>query len=487
MRNKVISPRFDETEYKGQDVVHLGVRIPLQEFTLEDLWDKLGSKLRNKLNNVTIERDIDFMDIMLNEVDDLAALRAMWFDPSDPTFPSKMDLRGHYGIVARSKAGRVQGGILLKESGSSLFMYQVVTNEEGKDINLAARLIWEAVKRFHGQFHSIDVGVSYNPKRYQFFKQFAIQTYPIILKRPELVPVIRLAPFRIMNNADHEGDIVLSKDATFFPRGSYALYAALKNLNIGPGDLVTIVKTFGSNYISGCVVGMVDKTGANWALRELDFQKTKAVIAVHEFGIPVFQKDDINMLEAARQAGIPVIEDCAWRSYRVWDWSKYAVMSLSKMYPLNYGGLLIGENIPDDTLWSWGVLDTVKRERFMHEGGFDSGAETRKRNWLLYHDLVVSNGMSFDTCFDYKSAVESGAWVPTVYLQRFSSDQEADEVVARLEEFGVQAGHYHGEPLVFLPIHQNMTIAEVEYMFAVVAGYYNLCKDYGIKHKSVSE
>jgi hypothetical protein len=75
----------------------------------------------------------------------------------------------------------------------------------------------------------------------------------------------------------------------------------------------------------------------------------------------------------------------------------------------------------------------------------------------------------------------SDGYLSTVYLQKFKDDTEADAIVARLEEFGIQAGRYWGEPVVYLPIHQSITTEEIEYMFAVVRGYFNLCRDYGKK------
>jgi hypothetical protein len=472
MKNSVVSPYFDEPSYKGQDVVHRGVRIPLSMDPGEAL-----SKFSRRAQRL-IEQNTDGFDFVEMTDAHLPLLRAMWFDPSDITFPGAMG--EHVGITAVKQAdGEVYGGIILAPAGAGLFIHQLVASKAAKGRHIPTRLVWEAVKRYHGKYHSVDVGVSYNPKRYEFFSNFAVETYPIILKKPFYTPVIRFAPFRILNDTKQNGDITLGNDVTFLPRASYAIQAVLELLKEDSERReVVIVKTFGSDFITGCVTKAIEKAGYSWILRGEITSNTRAVLAIHEFGLPVFQARDMTLLRQAQEAGVPIIEDCAWRAFRVWDWSNYVVISLQKIYPINYGGLLIGAVIPDEKLWDWGLLDVFKRDRLSHESAFDDGAAIRKRNWEFYHLLATADGMIPDDCYDYAGAVASGEWRPTVYMQRFKDDAEADAIVARLEEFGIQAGHYHGEPVVYLPIHQNMTLAEVEYMFAVVRGYFNLCRDY---------
>ena len=483
MRNKVISPRFDEDQYKGQDVVHYGVRIPIAGHKPMDVFSKFSKDAQNRIN--LKESNIYYREMTDS---DLSVLRQMWFDPNDSTFPSVMG--NHVGIVA--EIGEVPrktiAGAIWKPEGRNLFLHQLVSGKEGKDMNAPTNLIWQSVLKYQNFaiggaiVNSLDIGVSYNPDRYRFFKHFAVETYPIILKRPELVPVIRLSPFRGIKDLDEERhNDIEGKNATFFPRGSYALYGALKYLNIGVGDNVVIVKTFGSHYISACVTKMIEKTGAHWTLRSMISQNTKAVIAIHEFGIPVFQDDDLKILQQARALGVPVIEDCAWRSDPVWEWSRFAVFSFPKLMNINYGGMLYGVKLDKEFLWSIGVYDFVKRERIWWEPKRYEGADKRIKNWEYYDSLVRADGMQPDKCYPYKDAIEQGDWVPTVYLQRFKDEKEAQAIVERLEDFGIQAGMYWGEPVVFLPVHQNMDRAEVEYMFAVIRGYFNTCRDYGKK------
>lgn len=474
MRNPVISPYFDEASYKGQDVVHQGVRIPLTGYMPLDLLVKFDKSAQQRIKLPAQDDSGIKYEQTVNS--DLLTLRTLWFDPADKTFPDTIE--GHIGITARLN-GRIIGGVLWAMSGKNLFMHQLISGDEGKELHLPTKLIWESVVRYCNKgWHSLDIGVSYNPKRYAFFKQFAVETYPIILKKPHEVPVIRLSPFRGFKTLPDISGEKMEGDVTFLPRATYAIEAALRHAGVGPGDQVNIIKTFGSQYVSSCVTRPIEKLGATWKVRDLMRVGTKAVIVVHEFGIPVYQQGDMDLLAHARELGIPVIEDCAWMWRRKFSNSKYAVFSCSKIFDMNFGGLLVGAHIDDTTLWSWGMLDVVKRDRYLRTMK-SVGLEQRRQNWRDYHTLVKADGMTPDDCYDYEAAIESGEWMPTVYLQRFKDDAEADAIVARLEEFGIQAGRYWGEPIVFLPVHQNMTTEEVEYMFAVVRGYFNLCRDYG--------
>lgn len=477
----IVNPRFEEPEYKGQDVVHEGIRIPLQVPLDEILtgFDKTALQFcqENSLHKYIFEPLQD---------KHLKYLRAMWFDPEDKTFPDEVGDRIGW-TCRRVRDGVLLGGIILSPAGKNLFLHQLVASDTGKQAGAPTRLIWHAVRQLRGkEWHSIDVGVSYNPKRYAFFKHFAVETYPVILKKPFYVPVLRLSPFRSFldawdsDNSQHAG---WSPEAPFTlaTRGSYALLALLKHLGLGYADDVTIVKTFGSNYITKCVTNTIEKVAGAWQLRNLT-ASTKVVLAIHEFGIPVYQDRDMSILEEARSKHLPIIEDCAWRTSKVFDFSDYQIYSFQKMFNINYGGAIAGVEIPDEKMWEYGCHDFVKKGKLLEElPSRGDDIDIRIRNWKHFDDLVRADGMEPDDCYKYREAIDNNIWSPTVYLLKVKDEQESVALVDRLREFGVQAGVYWGEPVVFLPIHGNMSLKEVEYMFAVVKGYYNLCHDYGSK------
>lgn len=288
--------------------------------------------------------------------------------------------------------------------------------------------------------------------------------------------MIRLAPFRAFTEGEADNKSEIRENYTFFPRASYALYAALKHIG-GDGEVV-IVKTHSGDFVSGCVTSAIEGSGSKWRMRGwTDEKKVKAVIAVHEFGVPVYRKQDLEIIDWAVKNKVPVIEDCAWMWRKVFKESQYAVFSLQKMFNVNYGGLLQGVQLSDEKLWEWGVLDTVKRDLFLAGNAWHLGREERISNWNYYHSLVKADGMMPDS-YEYEKDMNEGIWLPTIYMQEFETEEIADAIIKRLEEFGIQAGRYWGTNKVYLPIHQYMSLEEVQYMFAVVKGYFNLCHGY---------
>lgn len=481
--NPHVSPYFKEDFYKGQDVVHRGIRIPLKRNTRDETFAKLS---RRATRLITEYEETKTFDIVALEEKHLPELRKLWFDPDDDTFPTS--LRSHMGLVAE-KDGITIGGILLSPSGHNLFLHQLISSEEGKKLGVPTILVWKAYEKFKDSwYNSIDIGVSYNPKRYEFFKNFEVETYPIILKKPFYTPTIRLSPFRGFSDRRSVGAKPLPEGSTFLPRGVYALYALLKHLNLQRTDTVLIVKTFGSKYIAACVTDTIEKVCSWQLLKEAETfpESTKAVLIIHEFGIACDKLSQENVV-ALKEKGISIIEDCAWRVDRALTYSDYQVFSYQKMYEVNYGGLLMGVHLSDDYLWSIGCLDVFKRERmFSIERITDPGADRRRLNWLYYYQLLSDDGMDIDDCYNYLDAVTAEKWMPTVFLQKVPSEDDAKKLVERLQNFGIQAGVYWGESVIFLPIHQNMTYTEVEYMFSIVKGYFNLCADYA-GHKNTIE
>lgn len=479
MKNDFISPRFTEASYKGQDVVHFGIRIPLGMEPAEAL--KKFSRRTQRILDHGVEPGVRFVDLEEKHLD---GLRNMWFDPKDETFPATMD--GHTGIVAIDADGVIVGGAIWAESGNQLFLHQLVSGEWGKKHQIPTHLVWQSVVKYHKKYYALDIGVSYNPKRYEFFKNFEVETYPIILKAPLERPLIRMTPFKSyermaeeLNEVQSDTPSKIIDNATYFPRASYALYALLKHLKLEPQDTVLIVKTFGSKYVPACVTQQIEKV-CNWKLHNYntwDPSEVKMVLVIHEFGLPM--KQFLGMLTQFKNAGVPIVEDCAWRQNNVLD-SDYQIYSMSKLLPVNYGGLLLGVKMTDEYLWSIGCFDFVKRNLFLGSRNRMVELGKRERNWKQYHKYVVDDGMTPDDCYKYEEVIKNKEWVPTIYLQRFKDDAEADAIVARLEEFGIQAMRYHGEPVVGLPIHEQSE-GDVEYMFAVVRGYFNLCRDYGKK------
>ncbi|MAF25925.1 hypothetical protein CL634_10170 [bacterium] len=485
MNNEIISPIFSEKNYQGKDIILEGVRIPLRGQYSLDLLDKFSNNSRRVIKLERPDLNIEYRELIKNDLD---LLRNMWFDPNDETFPR--DLSSHIGFVLL-KDEKVVGGIILKPIGDVLFMHQLVAGEEGKKIKASTLLVWHAARMLtRKKWHSIDVGVSYNPARYNFFRHFAVEEYPIILKKPFYTPIIRFSPFKSFRDIEDSESKKPHKwldpntPYTFVPRGSYAISTLLKYLKIGKGDKVGVIKTFDTAFVSGCVAQAVENVGATCVVNQGEsLPECKAVLLIHEFGIPISQDNELVMV--ARDLGLKIIEDCAWREDKVFHFSDYSIFSSQKIYDMNYGGLIIGASIPSEELWGYGAYDFVKAKRFKKDLQNQCvNVESRINNWTQFHDYVCAEGWTTYEGKDVEGFIKNKKWAPTVYMIDFGAgnfedgDKIVDELIERLEQFGIQSGKYHPSAVLYVPIHDNMSSEDVRYMFAVIRGYFNSCNAY---------
>jgi hypothetical protein len=137
-------------------------------------------------------------------------------------------------------------------------------------------------------------------------------------------------------------DEILKQDFTIFPSGKDAIRAIAMHLNLKRLDEVYITTTCDSSYVSTCV----SATLFNFCrISRVLTESTKAIFAIHTFCFP--HPDLERLRQIADEKGIPLIEDCisAFDSYtpqgiRLGSIGDFAVYSLKKIFPVNYGGLL---------------------------------------------------------------------------------------------------------------------------------------------------
>ena len=106
-------------------------------------------------------------------------------------------------------------------------------------------------------------------------------------------------------------------------------------------DIVTILTTSGNFYISSCVTEEIEKF-CQWN-REIT-PETKVILVNHEFG--TIYPDMKNLVSL----GIPIIEDCCPSFFsqdndnKAGRYGDFAVYSFSKIFPIQFGGLLVNNN-----------------------------------------------------------------------------------------------------------------------------------------------
>lgn len=486
MKLSTFSASFHDYEYNldyyhGKDILHEGALLKIDP---DYSWERINGKIRNKIRqaqklNVEIKR-------VPGTPENIADFRTVWFDPEDDTIPDHLE--DDEVMYLAYMDGELTGGLILTPSSPTvLYMHNLGSNDIGKRQNIPALILWHAVEDLKdSKWAYIDVGVSFRPTLYSFFKNWKVDAYPIIFSSPFIRPDIRLTPFSTADVMSYKEDT--PKDAqkiveeyfgdnyTILPRAISCIKAVLQHIGVTKADNVAVYTTFDTDYVSGCVSEPIEHVST--MTRKID-DKTKAVIVIHEFGFPY--QDLKKLKKECEKRKIPLIEDCAWgigtrldSETRIGDVGDYAIYSLPKALPMQYGGILKGLKISDEENWSdYKMLDFFKREIVMkalhqHLPKLNSYNEIRRGNWQRLAALFARDG------FEVMNELADGVY-PGAFLVNLENFQETFE---RYEEFGVEAGRYYHNKALFLPVHQNLGEGAVDYIYGVFRGKLNLSSNY---------
>jgi len=152
-------------------------------------------------------------------------------------------------------------------------------------------------------------------------------------------------------------------------------------------DHVCLLTTSGSRCVSPCVQWAL----GHWRWGRRPRPETRAVLVIHEWGIP--HPDSAAIAQACRERGWALIEDCAhalvtalWAGEvgRYGDWSIY---SLPKFTSIPSGGLLRG---PSRHRATWPA--TWRRELSRLVEGIEPDAIARRDAWSRYADVASGLG-----------------------------------------------------------------------------------------------
>lgn len=370
-------------------------------------------------------------------------------------------------------------GILMVEVGDKLFMLCHASTPEAKKANLPSLLLWHMVEEFTGKkFRHIDVGASYRPSLQSFFEGWRTQGYPMIMKAPELKPLLMITPF---DNQAMEAPILpdarnlatkhlekkfQEKPFTFFPRAMYAIFTLIKYLKnegkIPDGGNVTVLTTTETHYVSSCVSSAIEQTCP--MTRELN-DKTAAIFIIHEFGFPHPTLTELR--KEADMRGIPLIEDCAygWNTAGIGHVGDYAIYSLTKAFPVQFGGYLVGKHFTMEELWhGYGCADEGKKDftkkRLAHWLQFeDEFTEKRRENYRWYTQIFGEAR----TYFPLTDGVEPGA-----FGVKMETEEKMIEAADFVRGFGIEVANFWKNGAMMLPVHQRLSQAHLEYIAGAV-------------------
>lgn len=457
--------------YISKDWVIEGSFLRLDDKDLA--WEQIDGRMRTAVRKA--QKSGVVIRKMRGTKEEIAAFKAFCLNPDD--IPATLTDRYHLRFAFLK--GTLVAAILLVEIGDKIFMLCHASTKSAKDAEIPSLLIWNTVEEFAGKrFRHLDVGASYRTSLQKFFSGWATARYPMIMKPPDLKPSLMLTPFdtQVMDlpalpDASQIVERALKtkftgKPYTFFPRAMYAIFTLakwLRNENIVQEDgEIWITTTTDHHYVSSCVTSAIEQS-AKWS-RTLG-PKTQAIFAVHEFGFPHPRLKELRAIADERK--IPLIEDCAygWSTSGIGSVGDFVIYSLTKNFPVQFGGYLVGKLFTPEELWhGYACSDEDKRiytERCLAPwlGQIEESKKRRRENYLWFQDLFGAAR----TYFPLAEGVEPGAFVLKV-----ESEERMEEVSAFVRRFGTECGNYWKNSAIMLPVHQRLTPAHRSYLAGTV-------------------
>lgn len=455
-------------------------------------------------------------------LDDPAELATVTsFTPNANDIPPQFTSRYHAFIAEAVESKEILGWILLVEIEKTLFMLCHASTPAGKERQTPNFLLWHAVKTYAGgPFHYLNVGASYRESLQNYFSHFRQREYPMVMRPPDLPVDLRITPFdtaaySVAPADPDEGRALLNREFktdewTTFPRAMFAIAACLREYRdqgrLTSESEVLISTTTESPYVSSCVTKAIEDV-CKWSRTPSD--KTAAVFMIHEFGFPNPRAAEWRKFCDDRR--IPLIEDLAygWGSEGTGTWGDVRIYSATKLFPVQFGGFLVGIKIPFERVWNvHRCADPQKEEEILgtikaHWQPLEEIREARQHVWKRYEQnlgwmldpIVPDTGrpprldpsplVTSDVTLPLRKGETSslnGIMLGAVLLKTFDED-DMRRVSSFVRRFGIEVGNWYHHGAIFLPCHQRLSDRHVDYISgAVLACYREGCGIPGMRH-----
>lgn len=387
--------------YVSKDFVHEGCGLPLQPVLV---WKSIPYSVQKNIKKAE-KNDVRIQKVNGDE-EDIRILQSMWYDPEDPNMPNKLNDAQHM-FIAYDKHNEPIGATILLPVGNHLFLNNLAGNRKGKDLRVQDFLLWHCVNYFEeSRFKYIDVGVSYRPSLYRFFKKWKVWSYPVIFNVPKEKVDIPYYPFTSQNYIRDNSRTF--EDTLKYLKEKYKFDSITFVPNIEYAE--KIVKDHNSEFTDN------------------SFTFTKN-----------------------RESSIYVID-------------------LKKIFSVQFGCLIVGLDVNDKDMWNkYGCLDVFKRE-FALTAIYDE---------LLSIDILIGKRKANYEILRNYFELEDIEPEPLKYaipdLFYFKHEQNLS-YSAKLKEF--QIDHIIENSTIGIPLHQNLTLYQLEYLYAVFRGVLNLCSEW---------
>lgn len=300
----------------------------------------------------------------------------------------------------------------------------------------------------------------------------------IINPDPYSTPCYRIGPFvtkdLALNASLPENDSI---DEYFIKRfgnsnylytenGRQAINMALSHYQLQKDDVVTILTTTGNFYISGCVTKEIEQF-CKWS-RNIE-SKTKLLLVNHEFGYPY-----AGLSKLKETYNLPIIEDCANSFFsadedqEIGTVGDFVIYSFPKIFPIQVGGLL-KKNIDDERKTAVPFSSELNRyirkvlSKYIHS---EEEIKAKRLSNYQYLERKFSQ-LGFPARFLTGTGI-----IPGVFMFKILS-QELDLPGLKKHFYanGIQCSIFYGERTFFIPCHQQLEVADLDY-FAEVMKYY---------------
>ena len=243
--------------------------------------------------------------------------------------------------------------------------------------------------------------------------------------------------------------------------GKNAIAIAMSFYNLNCNDEVCIITTTGNEYISSCVTNEIEKC-CRWK-REIS-EHTKLIFVIHEFGIVYPNMEDLIELN------IPIVEDLSMSLFstneigRIGKYGDFTTYSLPKFFPVQYGGVLSYNNnkflknriINNSKPFQ---IDLKKITSFFLSQEKEI-IQKRKENYKYFEKLFNDLGIKSRITFTNKET-------PSVFMFT-SEDLNLSGLKIFMQKNGVECSKFYGENSFFLPVHQNLSQFDMNYIVNLI-------------------
>lgn len=260
-----------------------------------------------------------------------------------------------------------------------------------------------------------------------------------------------------VNEADAERALQnhLGRPYALTTSGRHALAMVLADARLTRDDTVTILTTTGNTYVSGCVTQSIGKL-CHWSMKIEP--STRLIVVIHEWGVPYPKMDEV------LGTGIPVVEDCAYafasthKGEQVGRKGKYAIFSLTKFFPINFGGVVCGVRQPAEILSEYrrAILNVLGSELQRLTAICDARIAAWRYLEAAFGEIGCRPTLPLDP-----------GTVPGAFMFTPHDGIVSEEIKQTYQLHGIEASVFYPWHAVYIPCHQRLTPGAIKYMVSI--------------------